>query len=104
MPWRSPAPCCSETSAKLRGSLRDGLDERDFAELITTHREGRYGRLPRLSLKNGEPLLHLAGLYRTSSTPRATNTTPTATDPGHSCPAFNAPTTAKENIAPDDSA
>jgi hypothetical protein len=39
-PWCSPALCAPRPSAKRPGSLRDGLDECDIAELIIAYREG----------------------------------------------------------------
>ncbi|MGH3992863.1 MAG: hypothetical protein ACRDSN_10425, partial [Pseudonocardiaceae bacterium] len=71
-PWLSAALCAPRPSTKRPCSLRDRLDERDIAELITAYREGvtaaslaaAYG----LSLTSVKRLLHIAGF--TSSTPR----------------------------------
>ena len=71
--------------AKRPCSLRDRLDERDIAELITAYRDGAtaasLAAANGLSLKSVKRLLHIAGVRRTSSTQRATKVTPTATHP-----------------------
>jgi 2,4-dienoyl-CoA reductase-like NADH-dependent reductase (Old Yellow Enzyme family) len=77
--------CAPRPSAKRPWSLRDRLDERDIAKLITAYREGAAAASPAaahgLSLTSVKRLLHLAGVHRTSPTQRATKTTPTATHP-----------------------
>ena len=79
-PVRAPRP-----SAKRPWSLRDRLDERDIADLITTYREGAtaasLAAAHGLSLKSVKRLLHIAGVRRTSPTRPATNATPAATHP-----------------------
>ncbi|MDQ3765681.1 MAG: hypothetical protein M3460_31035 [Actinomycetota bacterium] len=39
-PWRLPALCVPRDRAKRPYNLRDRLDERDIANLITAHRDG----------------------------------------------------------------
>jgi hypothetical protein len=79
-PVRAPKP-----SAKRPGSLRERLDERNIAKLITAYRDGAttaslaatHGMSPR-SVKH---LLHTAGVHRTSPTRQVTKATPAATHP-----------------------
>jgi transposase len=79
-PARAPRP-----SAKRPWSLRDRLDERDIAELITAYREGAtadsLAAAHGVSLKSVKRLLHTAGIRWTSPTQRATKATPAATHP-----------------------
>ena len=69
--------------ARVRGSLRDHLDERDIADLTTAYRQGTTApsltAAHGLSLNSVKRLLHIAGVHRTSPTQRATKPTPTAT-------------------------
>ena len=66
-------------------SLRDRLDERDIAELITAYRNGAtaasLAATHGVSLSSIKRLLHTAGVHRTPSTRGATKATPTATYP-----------------------
>jgi hypothetical protein len=74
----------AKPSAKPPWSLREGLDEREIAELITAYRDGAtaaslaatHGVSPR-SVKR----LHTAGVRRSSPTRQATKATPAATHP-----------------------
>ncbi|PZS28300.1 MAG: hypothetical protein DLM61_15145 [Pseudonocardiales bacterium] len=80
----SPA-CAPRPSAKRPWSLRDRLDERDIANLITAYRQGStaasLAAAHGLSLKSVKRLLHTAGVRRTSPTQQAPNATPAATHP-----------------------
>ena len=78
-PVRAPRP-----SVQCPWSLRDRLDERDIAELITAYRNG--ATAASLAATHGmslsvKRLLHTAGVHRTPSTRGATKATPTATYP-----------------------
>jgi transposase len=79
-PVRAPRP-----SAKRPWSLRDRLDERDIAELITAYREGAtadsLAAAHGVSLESVKRLLHTAGIRWRSPTQRATKATPAATHP-----------------------
>jgi hypothetical protein len=76
--------CAPRPNAKRPWSLRDHLDERDIADLITAYREGAtaasLAAAHDLTLKSVKRLLHTAGVRRTSPT-QATKATPTATHP-----------------------
>ena len=76
--------CAPRPNAKRPWSLRDRLDERDIADLITAYRDGAtaasLAAAHDLSLKSVKRLLHIAGVRRTSPT-QATKATPTATHP-----------------------
>jgi hypothetical protein len=65
-----PTVCAPRPSSKRSGSLRDRLDERDIAELITAYREGAtatsLAAAHGLSLTSIKYLLHIAGVHRTS--------------------------------------
>jgi hypothetical protein len=75
----------SETERAASGSLRDRLDERDIADLITTYRQGTtaasLAAAHGLSLESAKRLLHIADVRRTLPTRRATKATPAATHP-----------------------
>jgi hypothetical protein len=79
-PVRTP-----KASAKPPWSLRERLDERDFAELITAYRDGAtatsLAAAHGVSLKSVKRLLHTAGVRRTPPTRQATKATPAATHP-----------------------
>ena len=72
-------------STQCPWSLRERLDEREIAELITAYRDGAtaasLAAAHGVSLTSVKRLLHIAGVHRTSPTRRATKTTPTATHP-----------------------
>jgi hypothetical protein len=72
-------------SAKRPWSLRDRLDERDIAELITAYRDGAtaasLAAAHGLNLTSVKRLLPIVGVHRTSPTQRATKATQTATHP-----------------------
>ncbi|MGH3806354.1 MAG: hypothetical protein ACRDRU_06915 [Pseudonocardiaceae bacterium] len=72
-------------STKRPWSLRDRLDERDIAGLITTYRDGATAAslttTHGANLSSVKRLLHNAGVRRTQSTRRSTKVTPTATYP-----------------------
>jgi hypothetical protein len=76
--------CAPRPNAKRPWSLRDRLDERDIADLITAYRDGAtaasLAAAHDLSLKSVKRLLHIAGVRRASPT-QATKATPTATHP-----------------------
>jgi len=80
-------PCVAPTpSAKKRpGNLRERVDERDIAELITAYREGAtaasLATAHGLSRTRVKRLLHIAGVRRKPSIRRATKATPAATHP-----------------------
>ena len=79
-------------SAKRPWSLRERLDEREIAELITTYHNGAtatslaaargvsLSSVKRL-LSSVKRLLRTAGVRRTPPTPQSTKATPTATHP-----------------------
>jgi 2,4-dienoyl-CoA reductase-like NADH-dependent reductase (Old Yellow Enzyme family) len=77
--------CAPKPSAQRPWSLRERLDERDIASLITAYRDGAtaaslaasYG----VSLKSVKRLLHTAGVRRTLPTRQVTQVTPTAMNP-----------------------
>ncbi len=75
----------SRPSTKRPWSLRDRLDERDIAGLITTYRDGAtaasLATTHGANLSSVKRLLHNAGVRRTQSTRRSTKVTPTATYP-----------------------
>ena len=74
-----------KASAKPPWSLRERLDERDIAELITAYRDGAtatsLAAAHGVSLKSVKRLLRIAGIRRTSPTRQATKATPAATHP-----------------------
>jgi hypothetical protein len=76
---------CPETERERPGSLRDRLDERDIADLITAYREGAIAAslaaAHGLSLTSVKRILHIAGARQTLPTRRATKATPAATHP-----------------------
>ncbi len=65
--------------------LRDRLNERDIADLLTAYREGvtaaSLAAAHGLSLTSVKRLLHIPGIRRTPPTRRATKATPAATHP-----------------------
>ena len=74
--------CGPRSSAQRPWRLRDRLDERDIAELITAYREGAtatsLAAAHGVSLKSVKRILHTAGIRRTTPTrqaPKATLTT-----------------------------
>jgi hypothetical protein len=74
--------CAPRLSTERPWHLRDRLDEREIAELISAYREGT--TVASLATAHGvslnyQRLLHIPGVRRTSPTQRATKTTPTAT-------------------------
>jgi hypothetical protein len=77
--------CAPKPSAKRPWSLRDRVDERAIADLITAYRDGATAASLAadyaLSLKSVRRLLHTAGVRRTPPTQRATTATPVATHP-----------------------
>jgi hypothetical protein len=79
-PVRTPRP-----SAKPPWTLRDRLDERDVAKLITAYRNGATAAslaiAHAVSLSSVKRLLHTAGVRRVPSTRGSTKATPTATYP-----------------------
>ncbi len=89
--------CAPRPNAKRPWSLRDRLDERDIADLITAYRKGAIAAslaaTHGVSLKSVKRLLHNAGIHRTPPT-RRTKTTLTATRHSRSCPAFTERTAA----------
>ncbi|MGH3751659.1 MAG: hypothetical protein ACRDRP_03010 [Pseudonocardiaceae bacterium] len=72
-------------NAKRPWSLRERLDEREIAELITAYREGAtaasLATAHGVSLKSVKRLLRTAGIRRTSPTRRAIKATPAAANP-----------------------
>ncbi|MBV8992364.1 MAG: hypothetical protein JO287_01365 [Pseudonocardiales bacterium] len=72
-------------SAKRPWSLRERLDEREIAELITTYHNGAtatsLAAARGVSLSSVKRLLRTAGVRRTPPTPQSTKATPTATHP-----------------------
>lgn len=66
-------------------SLRERLDERDIAELITAYRNGAtaasLATTHSVSLASVKRLLRTAGIRRTPPTRRSAKATPTATYP-----------------------
>jgi hypothetical protein len=78
----SPAQA-SKPSARRPWSLRERLDERDIAELITAYRDGvtaaSLAATHSVSLRSVKRLLRTAGVRRTSPIRQATKATPTAT-------------------------
>ncbi|MGH3804173.1 MAG: hypothetical protein ACRDTD_29370 [Pseudonocardiaceae bacterium] len=79
-PGRAPRP-----SAQRPWSLRDRLDDRKIAELITAYRNGAtaasLAATHGVSLSSVKRLLHTTGVRRTLSTRGSTKATPTATSP-----------------------
>ena len=77
--------CASRPSAKRPWSLRECLDERDIANLITAYRDGATAAFLAtahgVSLRSVQRLLHTVGVHRVSSTRGSEKTTPTATYP-----------------------
>jgi hypothetical protein len=77
--------CTPKPSTQRPWSLRERLDERDIAELITAYRDGATATsltaTHGLSLRSVKRLLHIAGVRRAPPTRRSTKTTPTATYP-----------------------
>jgi hypothetical protein len=75
---RAPKP-----SAKRPWSLRERLDERDIANLITAYRNGAtaasLAATHSVSLRSVKRLLHTAGVRRTPPTPQSTKAIPTGT-------------------------
>ena len=73
---RTHPVCAPRPSAEHPWSLRDRLDERDIADLITAYREGAtaasLATAHGVSLTSVKRLLHIAGVRRTSPTQRAT--------------------------------
>ena len=84
MALTSPA-CTPRPSAKRPWSLRERLDERDIADLITAYRDGAtatsLAAAHGVSLKSVKRLLHAAGIRRTPPTRRSAKATPAATHP-----------------------
>jgi 2,4-dienoyl-CoA reductase-like NADH-dependent reductase (Old Yellow Enzyme family) len=78
-------PVRPRPSAKRPRSLRERLEERDIADLITAYREGTtaasLAAAHGVSLKSVKRLLHIAGVRRTSPTRRTTKATPVAQHP-----------------------
>jgi hypothetical protein len=72
-------------SAERPWSLRERLDERDIADLITAYRDGAtaasLAAAHGVSLKSVKRLLHAAGIRRTPPTRRSAKATPAATHP-----------------------
>jgi 2,4-dienoyl-CoA reductase-like NADH-dependent reductase (Old Yellow Enzyme family) len=75
----------SGSSGQRPWSLRERLNERDIAELITAYRDGAtaasLAATHGVSLKSIKRLLHTAGVRRTSPTRQATKATPAAPHP-----------------------
>jgi hypothetical protein len=90
-------------SAKRPWSLRERLDEREIAELITAYRNGdtatSLATTHGVSLSSVKRLLYTAGVRRTPSTRGSTKATPTTTypQPAHAR-AFTARSAAKECV------
>jgi hypothetical protein len=72
-------------STKRPWSLRERLDERDIAELITAYRDGAtaasLATTHSVSLTSVKRLLHTASVRRTPSTRGPEKATPTTTSP-----------------------
>jgi 2,4-dienoyl-CoA reductase-like NADH-dependent reductase (Old Yellow Enzyme family) len=79
-PARVPRP-----GAEPPWSLRERLDERQIAELITAYRDGATAAslaiIHGVSLSSVKRLLHTAGIRRTPCTRGSTRATPTTTYP-----------------------
>lgn len=79
-PVRAPGP-----TTKRPWNLRDRLDEREIAELITGYRKGAtaasLATTHGVSLSSVKRLLHTAGVRRAPSTRRSRKATPTTTYP-----------------------
>jgi hypothetical protein len=73
------------SSTKYPWSLRERLDEREIAELITAYRTGAtavsLAATHGVSLRSIERLLHFADVRRAPSTRGSTKTTPAAAYP-----------------------
>ena len=83
--WCHQPVWAARPSTKRPWSLRERLDERDIANLITAYRDGAtaasLATAHAVGASSVKRLLHTIGVHRASSTRGSEKTTPTATYP-----------------------